>query len=592
MNLRLKSPIDSMRKDAIVKSESASSTVFSSYELLASALSGRALQVMQGVPGEPAWTDGKSIFIDASLSEREQITTLLVQASLLSAGSLTPDILRKIAGHSKLAARYLAIEAHRALIANEALLPPFMYPLLNREIAACSDSPAASLATALSREVIADPPQSFGVIHAKFLLAANVTVGSKSASQFQVHSPRRQQQQLAELDDDDDADDGHDRGAAVDMFSVGGTAGILGRWLQRLLNAVRQAGASGTPGTDAPTHRTRSTKPRNGISVTSAATVDVCEETDQQVGEFQYPEWDRLQRCYRPNWCTVVEMEPPQKVTSQPLTPDVSGLRKPLARIGLGLNRSRRQTQGDDIDIDAAIEARIEVIAGSTPDERIYVDSLRRRRDLSVLILLDISGSVAEPGTQGKTVHEQQRAAAAALVSTLQSLGDRVALYAYNSRGRSSVQLFPVKRFNDHCSSFTTRRLFSLEPGAYSRLGAAIRHGAAVLEEQGGTSRRLLLVFSDGLAYDHGYELEYGAADARRALAEARRRGTGGLCLTMSDSVDAKSLRRVFGSTAHATISNPSQLGEVIGALFLSALRSAEVKRRISQRSGSVQIQR
>ena len=71
------------------------------------------------------------------------------------------------------------------------------------------------------------------------------------------------------------------------------------------------------------------------------------------------------------------------------------------------------------------------------------------------------------------------------------------------------------------------RRLHGLVPGAYSRLGAAIRHGAAVLEERGGTSRRLLVVLSDGLAYDHGYEAVYGAADARRALAEARRRGHG-----------------------------------------------------------------
>jgi nitric oxide reductase NorD protein len=592
MKLRTKFHKDSEHKDVVMKREPVGNTIFHSYELLASALSGRALQVVQGIPGEPAWTDGKSIFIDASLGEREQITALLIQASLLSAGSLAPDVLRKIARHSTLAARYLAIEAHRALIANEALLPPFMYPLLNRGIAARSDSPAASLATALSRELIADPPQSFGVIHAKVLLAANAAAGARSQSQSQVHSPYYRQQELAELSENDEADDGHDRGAAVDMFSVGGTAGILGRWLQRFLSAVRQGGADGTPGTDVPTHRTRNTKSRGGVSVTSTATLDVGEEVAQRDAEFRYPEWDRLQRRYRPNWCTVEEIDPPQKEAAQFPAPATYGLRKPLARLGLGLNRSRRQMQGDDIDIDAAIGARIEMMAGSMPDEKIYVDSLRRRRDLSVLILLDISGSAAEPGTQGQTLHEQQRAAAAALVSALQSLGDRVALYAYNSRGRSSVQLYPVKRFDDHFNSLSMRRLFSLEPGAYSRLGAAIRHGAAVLEAKGGTSRRLLLVLSDGLAYDHGYELEYGAADARRALTEARGRGTGGLCLTMSDSADAKSLRRVFGSTAHATISKPSQLGEMIGALFLSALRSAEVKRRISQRRGSVQIQR
>jgi len=40
--------------------------------------------------------------------------------------------------------------------------------------------------------------------------------------------------------------------------------------------------------------------------------------------------------------------------------------------------------------------------------------------------------------------------------------------------------------------------------------------------------------------------------------------------------------RRVFGSTAHATIARPDQLAGVIGPLFRSALRSAEVRRRVS----------
>jgi nitric oxide reductase activation protein len=198
--------------------------------------------------------------------------------------------------------------------------------------------------------------------------------------------------------------------------------------------------------------------------------------------------------------------------------------------------------------------------------------------------LLDISGSVGEPGAIGQTVHYQQRAAAAALTVALHDLGDRVALYAFHSQGRSAVSLMPVKRFDDDLDALVMRRLGGLVPGAYSRLGAAIRHGAAVLEARGGTSRRLLVVLSDGLAYDHGYERIYGAADARRALAEARRRGTGCLCLTIGAATDVDDLRRVFGSAAHATIPRLEQLSRVIGPLFRSALTSAEVRRRVAQR--------
>jgi nitric oxide reductase NorD protein len=179
-------------------------------------------------------------------------------------------------------------------------------------------------------------------------------------------------------------------------------------------------------------------------------------------------------------------------------------------------------------------------------------------------------------------VHQQQRTVVANLTVALHDLGDRVALYAYYSQGRSAVSMVPVKRFDDHLDSQVIRRLNSLEPGAYSRLGAAIRHGSAVLEARGGTSRRLLVVLSDGLAYDHGYERAYGAADARRALTEARRRGTGCVCLTVGAGTDVVSLRRVFGSTAHASISRPDELTSVVGPLFRSAIRSAEVKRRVS----------
>ncbi len=282
------------------------------------------------------------------------------------------------------------------------------------------------------------------------------------------------------------------------------------------------------------------------------------------------------------DWCTVHEVDTRSSKDAERFAiPDRTGLRRSLARLGLGIDRYHRQAQGDDIDIDAVIEARVEMMAGSAPDEAVFIDSVRRRRDLSVLVLLDISGSAAEPAGQGGTVHEQQRAAAAALMLALHELGDRVALYAYHSQGRSAVSLMPVKRFDETPGADVMQRIGSLEPGAYSRLGAAIRHGTALLQDLGGTPRRLLVVLSDGLAYDHGYEPAYGAADARRALGEARRDGVGCLCLSVGSSTDIEALRRVFGASAHAAFARPEQLKQVIGPLFRAAIRSADVKRRL-----------
>lgn len=546
--------------------------------LLASALAGRTLEVAPVKPGDRAWTDGATVFVDADTSTGEQIQALAVQASLLAAGSLEPEVVRRLIRRPALARRYLTVEGHRALSVNGDLLPPVVRPLVDCAVAARSDSPAASLAAALSRQAIADAPRAFGAIRARNLLASKGRAEKPETTG--EHNPHRSKV-LSELDEEAN----NEAGDVVDIFSspVGG-GGALGRLLKKMLGAARRLGdRGGQPGADSATYRTRSGTPGAGTAVASTASSDTVDEAGE-AGGIKYPEWDVYRRRYRPDWCTVRENEPPPKLGSSQRFSDEYGLRRALARLGVGLDRCHRQAQGDDIDIDAAVEARVEAIAESAPDEAVYLGSLRRRRDLSVLILLDVSGSVAEPGAAGQTVHEQQRAAAVALTVALHDLGDRVALYAFHSHGRSAVNLMPVKRFDDNLDALVLGRLHGLTPVAYSRLGAAIRHGAAVLEARGGTALRLLVVLSDGLAYDYGYERVYGAADARRALAEARRRGAGCLCLTIGAHTDTDELRHVFGSAAHATVPRIEQLSHVIGPLCRSALVSAEARRRLTQR--------
>lgn len=553
--------------------------------MLASALAGRAVAVAGLPPGEPAWTDGQTIHVDAAAAPRAQLKAVAVQASMIAAGSLEPDVVGALVRRRKLAKRYLSIEGHRALVANAPLLPSVLASLGDRDIAGRSDSPNASLDIAAARVALEDPAPEFGVIRAAKVMSACARVANQNEEAKAGHVPRRNgATELEELDDGevDDSDD-------PDLFTspVGG-GGFIGKWFKKMLSPARKTGSGGgPPGADNPTHRTNTGK-RGAYAVTSLASTsgvddgDADREGQAAADGVRYPEWDFARKSYRPAWCTVREVEPQIKASATQAIDDAIGVRRPLSRLGMGLHRRHRQPQGDDIDIDAAVEARVEVRAGSVPDEAVYLDSLRRRRDLSVLLLLDVSGSSGEPGTVGRTVHEQQRAAVANLTVALHDLGDRVALYAYYSQGRRAVSVVPVKRFDDQLNAQVIRRLNSLEPGAYSRLGAAIRHGSATLEARGGTSRRLLVVLSDGLAYDHGYERAYGAADARRALTEARRRGTGCVCLTIGAGTDVPSLRRVFGSTAHATIGRPDQLAGVIGPLFRSALRSAEVRRRIS----------
>ena len=546
--------------------------------LLASAIAGRTVEVAAVAPGESPWTDGAIVFVDGEASARDQVRAAAVQACLLAAGSLAPDVLRRIGRRGPTGRRYLGIEAHRALAAQEAVLPLAVRGVIDRAIAARSGSPSASLVLAAGREAIPEPPEIFGAIRPQQVRPAPITGTGDGEGE---HVPRRESEQvLRELEDDED----RDGGSGFDLFNPVGGGGAAGRLLRKLLGSERGRGGGGEPGADTPTHRATTGRRVAHRAALSAATGALPDDPEAGRGRGAvYPEWNVHARRYRAGWCTVGEVEPEGEGREPLVPPDTQALRRPLARLGLELERRRRQPDGDDIDIDAVVEARVELAAGSAPDEAVYIDTVRGRRDLSVLVLLDVSGSAGEPSPTGARVHEHQRAAAAALTLALHDLGDRVALYGFRSLGRQAVQVLPVKRFGDRLDARALGRLAGLEPAAYTRLGAAIRHGASVLEAEGGTPRRLLVVLSDGFAYDHGYGGAYGEADARRALSEARRRGTACLCLSIAAGTDIRALRRVFGTAAHAALPHAGALPVTVGPLFRSALRRAEAQRRLSQ---------
>ena len=553
--------------------------------LLASAIGGRALGVADGGAGVPAWTDGATVFVDARATPTDQVRMVAVQASLLAAGSLEPGVVRQLLRRSALARRYLAVEGHRALVANDDLLPAVVRTLADRAVGTSVDAADASLALARGGRAGDDPPRAFGTIRPRRVLAALERTEARGASPDQApRPPAGAAPGLDVLDHEADEDD-DERSVGHLLSSPVGGRGVLGRLLRRLVRPTRAPGGGGPAGADAPTHAGRARPRGRGRATPSSGAPGRLDPTEAFAPRARtYPEWDANRRRYRAAWCTVHERDPRPADLAPMAMPDGRALRRPLARLGTGLTRSHRQMQGDDIDIDAAVEARVEALAGSPPDDAVYVESVRRRRDLAVLVLLDISGSAAEPGPAGRTVHQHQRWVAGALTAALHDLGDRVALYAFNSQGRRAVHVTRVKGFDDQLDGRAVRRLGGLVPGAYTRLGAAIRHGGTVLEERGGTSRRLLLVLSDGFAYDHGYAGAYGEADARRALSEVRRRGTGCLCLSIGAGTDPAALRRVFGTAAHATIPTADRLPGLIGPLARAALRSAEAQRRVFQR--------
>lgn len=267
-----------------------------------------------------------------------------------------------------------------------------------------------------------------------------------------------------------------------------------------------------------------------------------------------YPEWDPEAGFERPDWTTVKAMPPASGDTrglqnalraAGPVRRRIAQLVK-AARIGRP-TRLTRQTEGEDLDIDAAIDTAIDFQMGEMPDTRIYRSTALQRRDLAVLVLIDISQSTAARLAGGDSILDVEKCAVAMLGETLFRLGDRFALLAFASAGRGEVQFHEIKSFAASYDGDAQARLAGLSSGLSTRLGAALRHAGAQIEHVS-SFRKLILVLTDGAPFDIDTPVETLEQDARRAVVQLRARGIDTYGVTL-DPTQAGCGPRLFGKT-------------------------------------------
>ncbi len=303
----------------------------------------------------------------------------------------------------------------------------------------------------------------------------------------------------------------------------------------------------------------------------------VCLSRDASDGVLvaRYPEYDYLARKDRTEWCSVREHRVPEKpadaiILAERAHADISSKLANMiraARTGR-TERLRRQADGDVLDVDACIDAAISSRMNVAPDFRVYSRYERRSRDLSVLILLDVSNSTAD-AVQGGTrkVLDVERVSTALLSSTIAGLGDKFALAAFCSDTREDVRYFRIKDFAEPYDLRTKMRLAGLDSGMSTRLGTAIRHAAEDLSRQR-SYRRLLLVVSDGEPSDIDVDDErYLVEDARAAVHSVNQKGIDTFCVALGS--DAPSYAdRIFGRKGATTVTRVEQLPSHLPAIF------------------------
>ena len=225
---------------------------------------------------------------------------------------------------------------------------------------------------------------------------------------------------------------------------------------------------------------------------------------------------------------------------------------------------------GDEIDINAAVDAMISLRMGEQPNPRITMRNMIKNRDLSVMVLLDLSESTNEK-MQGseKTVLELTREASALVALAINGIGDPFALHGFASDGRHDVQYYRFKDFNQKFDDEAKSRLAGMQGGLSTRMGAAMRHAGQHLLKQP-ERRKLLLIVTDGEPADiDERDPQHLRHDTKKAVEELYTKGILSYCLTLDPNADSY-VKRIFGANNYTIIDHVDRLPEKLPTLFAS----------------------
>jgi hypothetical protein len=295
---------------------------------------------------------------------------------------------------------------------------------------------------------------------------------------------------------------------------------------------------------------------------------------------FHYSEWDYQIQLERPSWATVLEKR--AKSGDLQIIDDIASQHKRIiskmkflldAMQPQGVQRIRKLEDGDEIDINAAIRAQIDVRMGRQPDSRIMMRSVRKTRDISVLVLLDLSESTNEKvAGQDHTVLQLTREACVLLSDAISKVGDPFAIHGFCSDGRHNVEYFRFKDFDQPYDEEPKAKLAGMTGQLSTRMGAAIRHASHYLNQQR-SSKKLLMVITDGEPADVDVrDPQYLRYDTKKAVEEAGRSGILTYCMSLDPRAD-QYVSRIFGARNYMVVDQVERLPEKLPLLYAGLTR-------------------
>jgi len=286
---------------------------------------------------------------------------------------------------------------------------------------------------------------------------------------------------------------------------------------------------------------------------------------------IEYDEWDYTKRVYKENFCKVypkniVETNIPfYKKTIRENASTLMGLRKMLTNVNNKFQQQRRQTQGEEFDLDSLIDLYVDVHSGHTPSEKIYLSKRKKEKDLSILMLLDVSLS-SDGYAAGNKVIDVEKQVSILFGEILNEFNVDFSIDCFHSKTRNYSTYQTIKCFDEDWDK-AKYKVGSIHPEGYTRIGAALRHSGAMLDKRD-TKNKWVILISDGKPNDYDkYEGKYGVNDVKQALRELNERNINSYALAIE--AEAKYyLPQMFGQNHYQILTTPVELLESLVKLY------------------------
>lgn len=291
---------------------------------------------------------------------------------------------------------------------------------------------------------------------------------------------------------------------------------------------------------------------------------------------LKYREWNYKKKIYKEDFCKVSHTKSdtrPDEYYKQALLKNAVAF-KQLKRMFLKtwneLEKIKKLNNGEEIDIDRVVENYADKKAGKTPSENIYISSRKKKKDISILILMDLSLST-DSFAMGKRIMDVEKESIILFSELLDEFRVDFQIDCFYSRTRNYCDYITVKDFKDH---WKDRRAYlgGLEPIGYTRIGPAIRHASSLLQKHPSENKWILLL-SDAKPNDYDrYEGRYGVEDIKQSAREAHKSNIGLYTLSISKS-DHSLLPEMFGHR-YKVLSNPILLPDAMADFYLEILKA------------------